>query len=186
MQITVGKYVETHPLSIHLRTHHYSGVIMGTIASQITSLTIVYVYPCADQRKYQSSASLAFVREIHRWPVNPPHKGPVMRKMLSFDDVIIMAKRNVGLSDSYTIVIFQSLENECKLYIYVYFSKNIIYVKVTTYYLIWSKLWEVICFHIHYHTYIYILLNFRIPSNVYTYVLLDLQEPSPRSRYWRQ
>ena len=47
---------------------------MGAIASQITSLTIVYstVYSDADQRKYQSSASLAFVWGIHRWPVNSP------------------------------------------------------------------------------------------------------------------
>ena len=42
----------------------------------------------ADQRKHQSSASLAFVRGIHRWPVNSPHKGPVTRKMFPFDDVI--------------------------------------------------------------------------------------------------
>ena len=66
---------------------------MGAIASQITSLTIVYstVYPDENQGKHQSSASLAFVRGIHRWPVNSPHKGPVMRKMLSFDDVIMNA-----------------------------------------------------------------------------------------------
>ena len=64
---------------------------MGTIASQITSLTVVYsiVYSGADQRKHQSSASLAFVRGIHRWPVNSPHKGPVTRKMFPFDDVIM-------------------------------------------------------------------------------------------------
>ena len=64
---------------------------MNTIASQISSLTIVYstVYSGADQRKHQSSASLAFVRGIHRWPVNSPHKGPVTRKMLPFDDVIM-------------------------------------------------------------------------------------------------
>ena len=70
---------------------HYSDVIMGAIASQITSLTIVYstVCPGADQRKYQSSASLAFVRGIHRRPVNSPHKGPVTRKMFSLDDVIM-------------------------------------------------------------------------------------------------
>ena len=43
----------------------------------------------ADQRKQQSSASLAFVRTIHRWPVDSPHKGPVTRKMFPFDDVII-------------------------------------------------------------------------------------------------
>ena len=64
---------------------------MGTMASQITSLTIVYsaVYSDVDQRKHQSSASLAFVRGIHRSPVNSPHKGPVTRKMFPFDDVIL-------------------------------------------------------------------------------------------------
>ena len=64
---------------------------MGEIASQITSLTIVYstVYSDADQRKHQSSSSLAFVREIHRGPVNSPHKWPVTRKMFPFDDVIM-------------------------------------------------------------------------------------------------
>ena len=64
---------------------------MDAIASQITSLTIVYstVYSDADQSKHQSSASLAFVREIHRGPVNFPHKWPVTRKMFPFDDVIM-------------------------------------------------------------------------------------------------
>ena len=73
-------------------TEHYNDVIMSTIASQITSLTIVYptVYSRADQRKHQSSASLAFVWGIHRWPVNSPHKGPVTREMLPFDDVSIV------------------------------------------------------------------------------------------------
>ena len=53
---------------------HYCDVIMGAMASQLTSLTIVYatVYPDAYQRKHQSSASLAFVRRIHRWPLNSP------------------------------------------------------------------------------------------------------------------
>ena len=70
---------------------HYIDVIMGAIASQITSLTIVYSSVClgADQRKHQSSASLAFVWGIHRWPVNSPHKWPVTRKILPFDDVIM-------------------------------------------------------------------------------------------------
>ena len=47
---------------------HYNDVIMTTMASQITSLTVVYstVYSDADQRKHQSSASLAFVWGIHR------------------------------------------------------------------------------------------------------------------------
>ena len=71
--------------------HHYGDVIMGAIASQIISLTIVYstVHSDADQRKHQSSASLAFVRGIHRGPVNSPHKWPVTRKMFPFDDVIM-------------------------------------------------------------------------------------------------
>ena len=70
---------------------HYGDIIMGTIASQITSLTIVYstIYSDADQRKHQSSASLAFVRGIHRGPVNSLHKWPVTWKMFPFDDVIM-------------------------------------------------------------------------------------------------
>ena len=66
---------------------------MGAIASQITSLTIVYWIVCsdADQRKHQSSPSLAFVRGSHRGSVNSPHKWPVTRKMFPFDDVIIFA-----------------------------------------------------------------------------------------------
>ena len=71
---------------------HYSDVIMGTMASQTTSLTNIYsvVYSGADQRKHQSSASLAFMRGIHRWPLNSPHKGPVTREMFPFDDVIMI------------------------------------------------------------------------------------------------
>ena len=65
---------------------------MGMMASQITSLMIVFstVYLDADQRKHQSSASLAFVRGIHQPPANSPHKGPVTRKMFPFDDVIML------------------------------------------------------------------------------------------------
>ena len=74
---------------------------MGTMASQITSLTIVHstVYSDADQRKHQSSASLAFVRGMHRWPMNSPHKWPVTRKMFPFDDVvmIMLAKGATGV-----------------------------------------------------------------------------------------
>ena len=70
---------------------HYNHVTISAMASQITSLTIVYstVYSGTDQRKHRSSASLAFVRRIHRWLVNSPHKGLVTRKMLPFDDVIM-------------------------------------------------------------------------------------------------
>ena len=74
-----------------LEIMHYNDVIMGVIASQITSLAIVYsiVYSDADQRKHQCSASLAFVWGINRGPVNSPHKWPVTREMFPFDDVIM-------------------------------------------------------------------------------------------------
>ena len=79
-----------------LAIQHYNDIIMSMMASQITSLTIVYstVYSGSDQRKHQSSASLAFVRGIHRWPVNSPHKGPVMWKMFPLDDVIMRSQDN--------------------------------------------------------------------------------------------
>ena len=81
------------------RQFHYDDVIMGAIASLITSLTIVYstVYLDADQRKHQSSASLAFVWGIHRGPVNSPHKWPVTWKIFSFDDVIMFYKIDTSL-----------------------------------------------------------------------------------------
>ena len=56
---------------------YYSGTIMSAVESQITCVSIVYSIVCssADQRKHQSSASLAFVRGLHRWPVDSPHKS---------------------------------------------------------------------------------------------------------------
>ena len=72
---------------------HYNDVIMSAIASQITSLVIVYstVYSGADQRKYQSSPRhWPFLRGIHRGPVSP-HKGTVSRKMSPFDEVFMIS-----------------------------------------------------------------------------------------------
>ena len=76
---------------IYKFNNHYCGVIMSAMASQITSVSSVYsaAGSGADQRKHQSSVSLAFVWGIHRWPVNSSHKGPVTRKMFPFDDVIM-------------------------------------------------------------------------------------------------
>ena len=67
---------------------------MGMVASQTTSVSIVYLSVCSgvDQRKHQSYASLAFVWGIHRWPVNSPHKRSVTRKMVPLDDVIMKYK----------------------------------------------------------------------------------------------
>ena len=82
-------------------TYHYNDVRMGAIVSQITSLTIVYstvnMYSGADQRKLQSSASLAFVWGIHRRPVNSPDKWPVARLMFPLDDVIMFAYINAHI-----------------------------------------------------------------------------------------
>ena len=94
-------------LSLIQKTHkgipHYGDVIMDKIAFQITSLTIVcsIVYSDADQRKRQSSASLAFVWGNHRGPVNSPHKWPVTRKMFPFDDVIMRCVVNYGIDTHY-------------------------------------------------------------------------------------
>ena len=65
---------------------------MRAKASQITGVLIVYstVCSCADQRRHQNSEPLAFVRGSHRWPVNSPHKVPITRKIIPFDDVIIV------------------------------------------------------------------------------------------------
>ena len=57
--------------------NQYADVIMTTMTSQITSLMVVYstFYSGADQRKHQSSASLACVRGIHRDRWSPRTKG---------------------------------------------------------------------------------------------------------------
>ena len=80
---------------------NYDDVIMTMLTSQITSLMVVYsiVYLGVNQRKHQSSASLAFVREIHRGPVNFPHKWPVTRKMFPLDDVIMKLSATYNLSN---------------------------------------------------------------------------------------
>ena len=64
---------------------------MSVMASQITGVSILCltVGSDTDQRKNESSVSLAFVLGIHWWQVNSPHKGPVTRKMFPFDDVIM-------------------------------------------------------------------------------------------------
>ena len=76
------------------RKINYGDVIMSAMASQITAVSIVFSAVCSgfDQRKHQSSALLAFVRGIHRWLVDSPHKGTVTRKMFPFDDVIMLCE----------------------------------------------------------------------------------------------
>ena len=115
--LTTSKYhksVDIMACISKVKTSHYDDVTMSGMASQITSLTIVYstVYPGADQRKHQSPASLAFVRRIHRGPVNSPHKWPVTRKLFPFDDVI--------MSLSFSPIQFCSFSYSLLLSLYTY------------------------------------------------------------------
>ena len=84
-----------------LFTKHYSDAINSAMASQITGASNVCSTVCsgADQRKHHSSVSLAFVRRIHRWPVDSPHKIPITQKMYPIDYVIM--KRRIGNRDSH-------------------------------------------------------------------------------------
>ena len=64
---------------------------MGAMASQITSLANVdsSVYSATDEKTSKLRVTGLCVG-IHRWPVNSPHKWPVMRKIFPFDDVIML------------------------------------------------------------------------------------------------
>ena len=76
-------------------TYHYTDIIMTTMASQITSLMVVYstVHSDADQRKHQSPASLAFVQGIHRDGWIPHTTGQLRGKC--FHLMTSSCKRNV-------------------------------------------------------------------------------------------
>ena len=77
---TLGQFAHI-PLNLDI---HYSDVIMGAMACQITVVPIVYSTVCSDTDKKNPSKLrvTGLVRGIHRWPVNSPHKRPVTRKML--------------------------------------------------------------------------------------------------------
>ena len=83
---------------------HYLGVIMSATAFQITLLSIGCSTVCSvtGQIKHQSSASLDFLRGIHRWPVNSLHKGSVMRKLFPFDEVFMDQMENKTLLEVIT------------------------------------------------------------------------------------
>ena len=119
MQYWNGRFITLEDSELH-----YDDVIMTMLASQITSLTVVYsiVYSGVFQRKHQSSASLAFVQEIHRGPVNFPHKWPVTRKMFPFDDVIMFTELVTKYFLTWVLVVWQPYPNavdlmcECRVY----------------------------------------------------------------------
>ena len=84
-------HLSIHVVSLQWRHNGYDGVW----DHQPHDWLLNRLFRRIDQRKHlrhwwKSSASLAFVRGINRWPVNSPHKGPVTRKMLPFDDVIML------------------------------------------------------------------------------------------------
>ena len=95
---------------------HYSGIIISSMASQITGISVVYSTICsgAHKRKHQSSASLTFVKEIHRWPGTSPHKGPETRKMIPFDEVIMIC-----------ILLYHALWLYCSLWTIRYITRII-------------------------------------------------------------
>ena len=72
-----------------LLCNDYNDIMMGAIASQITSLTIVYSTVYSKKTSKLRVTGMAFVRGIHRRPVNSQHKWQVTRKMFPFDDVIM-------------------------------------------------------------------------------------------------
>ena len=89
---------EVHWFSFWYNLHHwlhYNDVIMSSMASQITGVSIGCSNICSggDQRKHQSSASMAFVRGIHLWPRNSSTKGSVTRKMFPFDDIMYTGRK---------------------------------------------------------------------------------------------
>ena len=73
-------------------SHRYNNVIMGAMASQITSLTIVYstINPGEDKKKTSKFRVTGLCEGNSPSPVNSPHKGPVTLKMFPFDDVIMI------------------------------------------------------------------------------------------------
>ena len=89
---------------------------LGSMASQspASRLFTQLLVQGADQTKHQSSASLAFVRGIHWWLVNSPHKGPVMRKRFPFHDVIMCQSKIFLINVPWDANIFIVLQRDIK------------------------------------------------------------------------
>ena len=98
---------------------------MGTIASQITSITIVYsiVYSNADQRKHQSSASLDFVRWIHRGPVNSRTNGQLRGKCFH------LMTSSCAIRSSALVI--SAIKDKCGSWEMIYTSRTISVLGVT-------------------------------------------------------
>ena len=66
---------------------HYNDVKLTS--RSLKSRTIRLFFLTAYANPYQSPHYWPFVRGVHWWPMNSPHKGPVTRKKLACDDVIM-------------------------------------------------------------------------------------------------
>ena len=118
------------------------------MAFQITGVSIICSTVCSgsDERKYQSSMSLAFVRRIHRSPVDSPHKGPEARKMFPFDDVIMHIQ-----------LFWQDLGLHKLDFTGLMFCKRYANITLVTYHL--HNRWMINCYH---ETLAFIALSFGI------------------------
>ena len=87
---------QSEEIWLHNSCTHYADVIMTTMASQITSLTVVYSTLLFRRRSKKTSKLRVTVLCVGNSPgqVNSPHKGPVTRKMFPFDDVIMSLSSN--------------------------------------------------------------------------------------------
>ena len=112
----VNGYCKTSPKSWYLISIHYGDVIMGTIASQITSLAIVYpaIYSDADQRKHQSPASQAFVREIHRRPVHWNENVIILMKSSSLAAPKVVKMTTFGAASDETFIKMMTFSFQCE------------------------------------------------------------------------
>ena len=124
MEITIpGRTV-----SILRRDPHYSDVIKSAIASQITGVFIVCstVSSGADQRKHQSSASLAFVWESHWWPENSPHNTSEFpaQKASNAENASIWWRHYAGRSVRVRTDVPQSISSPVPLFTSPYVSQS--------------------------------------------------------------
>ena len=87
---------------------------MSAKASQTTRVSLVWSTVCSgeDQRKHQSSASLAFVRGIHWWPVDSPHKGPVRRHHAS------ISFKMCNVTNKFNGITPMPISQYCNIYFY--------------------------------------------------------------------
>ena len=117
---------------------HYSDVIVGAMASQVTSVNIVYstVYSGADERKHQGPRVSGLCEGIHRWPVNSPHKGPVTRKIVSIWCCHHEKKRLIRKVFISLFVIFLTV-------LLIACLMKLVYVKYCMYHTAYTKSWNV-------------------------------------------